>query len=751
MLLFLKNSQLGMAAVLAVISVPLAIYVHHIPPAILFGCILVLCILNVWINCSAPFLFLSFMSAAMVVWPTVAISTLMSVVTERYIYLLDVSVLAVLIAFIGGRCLCPKKLDPGCLFLALASGFLIAAIIFRDQLLYEPNLLIIFLLLASFVAANIGASNHNLPRLSRPVSLAFSVFLIATFFISNYGVRKPLPKLALIECFGKWAETKTPFTLEDITLQSGYSYSLMKEVLQSRYPLVSVEERSALKKTLDEVDAAIIVTPTIPLHPTDALALDNFIERGGRLVLIADHTDLYGHGRVINAYLNRFNTGVNYDAVFEPSNYHARLRLPNTTIQSVRPKSACSLQLGFNGFVFAWADRWVSEGADYNRPNFFGEMAWTSDDSFGRWPVGVIANRGKGAFVLWGDSTIFANFCIFQPEHLSVLGMLIEEGAFHARWNTYHKWLLIIAIFSLFFGRLTRSRVILFLAFGLTVVSGGYHLWDFDLQGFFPRDKRIDVYCERVLLDEPPPGSLPRENGFSSAYSHIARCGLWPLYRGERPGRSVESRSIWIAPWREISKADCSTLGSVCRIVVNDKIPHGNGIGFEPVYVGDGIAHPLNGYLGIGSQMRQQFVTKGNKHTMVRCATSIFAANGVMTDRYFGDWWVTTEISPYRTFMLKEFFNWLIAGKAISRFVYPDAGVGSGDKEWLIRVDSGRHGTEKMLVRPFEEDKRFVYLGAGIWSLYEETSEGSFLLGGPETSDDWLITRNTRWGAQRLK
>lgn len=334
-----------MAAVLAVISVPLAIYVHHIPPAILFGCILVLCILNVWINCSAPFLFLSFMSAAMAVWPTVAISTLMSVVTERYIYLLDVSVLAVLIAFIGGRCLCPKKLDPGCLFLALASGFLIAAIIFRDQLLYEPNLLIIFLLLASFVAANIGASNHNLPRLSRPVSLAFSVFLIATFFISNYGVRKPLPKLALIECFGKWAETKTPFTLEDITLQSGYSYSLMKEVLQSRYPLVSVEERSALKKTLDEVDAAIIVTPTIPLHPTDALALDNFIEKGGRLVLIADHTDLYGHGRVINAYLNRFNTGVNYDAVFEPSNYHARLRLPNTTIQSVRPKSACSLQL----------------------------------------------------------------------------------------------------------------------------------------------------------------------------------------------------------------------------------------------------------------------------------------------------------------------------------------------------------------------------------------------------------------------
>ncbi len=73
-----------------------------------------------------------------------------------------------------------------------------------------------------------------------------------------------------------------------------------------------------------------------------------------------------------------------------------------------------------------------------------------------------------------------------------------------------------------------------------------------------------------------------------------------------------------------------------------------------------------------------------------------------------------------------------------------------GVAEWLIRSESGNYRHERMSVIPYEDDKNYVYIGSGAWSLYEKSEKGEFLVGGPELSDDTYLSGIARGAAADL-
>jgi len=91
------------------------------------------------------------------------------------------------------------------------------------------------------------------------------------------------------------------------------------------------------------------------------------------------------------------------------------------------------------------------------------------------------------------------------------------------------------------------------------------------------------------------------------------------------------------------------------------------------------------------------------------------AAEGVITDSSIGDQWITTNISPYRSFILEEWSNWLNRKNDIQRFFYPPPGVTEGHEKWFIRAEGKDFLKRKMKVTPDKKDMRFVYIGSGIW------------------------------------
>ena len=751
MISYIRNNQLIKVTLLSVLIIALVKVFYFIPSIYFYMFLTVLLILNFYNKyLSNIFIFFSLFIAAMSLLPNVCMASIAPYVDNKYIHIISTLSVICLISFVGGNILIQKKGNQ-LLLLCISLICFLGAYLFKDVLVYEKLLLMSYFLLVAILFVCLGShyswGAHNY-CITRFKNITFLLCLIAVFIFSNYIIKKPMSKVGLIECFGQWASTKAHYTINDITLKSGYSYSLMKEVIGNKYSLVSIDSRNKLTSVLPTLDAAIIITPTIPLDAQETRAVKEFVANGGRLVIIADHTDIYGHGRVLNSLLKGTGVHVEYDALFDESDYYKNVRLPNMQVRSVRPKTPCSVTMAKQGYVWGWATNFISEKADYIRPNFFGAFIWTADDIVGNWPVGGIAKYGEGEIVIWCDSTIFANFCLFQPDTLRFLGTLIEGGEILSIISPYGTWLLILFIIAILSGKYLRINAVAYCALGLVICSGSYYIWDSDPERFYTKDKRIDIYGDKDLFVEPPPKHIPNEGKFSSAYSHIARSGLHPLYKGDKPKNPVLNRSIWITSWDKVLNLDSKIFKSLWGVIIVDLDKNMSDIGFNEICVDDKISSVFTEFFKPEKQPRRMLVSSNSTHTILYNEVSIFAAYGVITDRYFGDWWITTNVSPYRLYMLNEWFEWLINKNDISAFVYPRIGIEQGKKDWLVRFDTKDIQKGKFLVHPYKKDQNYVYLGSGVWALYENSLSGEILLGGPETSDNYLRSGETRWAAK---
>ena len=740
--------KISRVLILSLAIVGLVKFFHFIPSFLVFSIILLFILLNFYRNFSGVLVFLAFSGTILATVPNIFLSLSTYFVGQRYANLLSTVSLVLLISFFGGKLLVSSSKEKRLYVLSLLIACVIAVFMFKEPLIYEADLSTLCFLIISIIGLTLGGSGHCHINIKRLHTIIFLGILVLAFLLSNVFIKRPLNNVGLIECFNEWANTDIDYTLTNISLEGGYSYSLMKKILEHKYTLFTVKDRARLKDTLSQVQAAIIMTPTVPPSPQELNDLLAFVASGGRLVVIADHTDVYGHGRVLNGLLSQADCSVEYNALFDSNDYYADVRLLNMPMLSIRPKTPCSFRIGKFGYVFAWADNWISESADYARPNFFGELIWTSDDLVGNWPVGAITTYKKGIVVTWGDSTIFANFCIFQPGHLRLLGTLLEGGEMLAHLIPFSLLLLAVFCFCISVSRLCRNDVIAFCSLGLIIFSGSYYLWDFDEQRFYPVDKRIDIYGGRHLFNEPPPKRLPGDFQFSSAYSHIARCGLWPLYRGEKPTMPAPVKSIWVTPWSQLKTIDSNVLKSLWGVVINEVDEEMDG-GFKSTFIDNNLPDVFREYF-LHSVRRKIWVAKDNSHTLFDNGVSIFIADGTMTDSYLGDWWITTRISPYRQYMLSEFFGWLVRKGKISMFHYPTVGVLNSEKDWIVKFENKEHANIKMQVERYEGDREYVYIGSSIWSLYEKNKDGEFLVGGPELSDDSSKSGSLRWAAQAV-
>lgn len=273
-------------------------------------------------------------------------------------------------------------------------------------------------------------------------------------------------------------------------------------------------------------------------------------------------------------------------------------------------------------------------------------------------------------------------------------------------------------------------------------------MWDSDYRRFYPMAKRIDIYGSEHLFAEPPPKGLPEDFQFSSAYSHIPRCGLWPLYRGDKPGDRVSVKAIWVTPWSKVKQVAPNILNSLWGIVINE-VDEAMNIGLKATYTDDDLAYMFGQYFQ-HAKRRRIWTDQGNSHCSSYNGVPLFVADGVMNDRYLGDWWITLPVSPYRKDMLSGWFNWLISKNKIAVFPYPRPGVEKSEKEWSVKFENRDFVKVKMEVKQYWKNKDYVYIGSGIWCLYEKTKEGEFLLGGPELSDDIFKSGYTRWAAEAV-
>ena len=152
---------------------------------------------------------------------------------------------------------------------------------------------------------------------------------------------------------GSWANPEVREKPDDSwDMENMYGYTELRRLLDAE--VINIGELS------NEIAEAWIITPTTPLKDEDATAIANWVAEGGHLIVVTDHTDIFGHARSIKPLLNEFGL-VTSTTAFIPKKSDDGAA---TGFGKVTPLKTSNTQSGSWLWPVATA-RWYEEDIDY--------------------------------------------------------------------------------------------------------------------------------------------------------------------------------------------------------------------------------------------------------------------------------------------------------------------------------------------------------------------------------------------------
>ena len=314
------------------------------------------------------------------------------------------------------------------------------------------------------------------PRLLKPV-LAFALgFAVATLI-----PLRNIDSVVFDEGHGPWETVEASFGPDDFGRNVNYTYSLL-----FKYAEKLVGKAEILKSTSHSLpsidDLLVLKVPTQEYHSDFIKTVAGWVKMGGRLIVIADHTDLFDTTQHLNQVLAPFNAKIASDAVFDSTG------MPNRTstslIASVLGRidalgtimpwqtGASISRLPLGAITLASFGSSFKEPADYSRLNRFGtfqprpSLAYTVPSAVVAFPSGL------GSVTIILDSTPWSNFSLFRVPYKDLFRRIL-----HVQEHVSALWLLglgavVTFILGATYAVTHRSSVLLLGAAALGVTLG---------------------------------------------------------------------------------------------------------------------------------------------------------------------------------------------------------------------------------------------------------------------------------------
>jgi hypothetical protein len=251
-------------------------------------------------------------------------------------------------------------------------------------------------------------------------------------------------RVLIDDAHSDWEWTSLRFDRTTYGRQSTYSYYCLLDFLAHHYSVAANSDAELTDALLAGTDVLILKTPTRPYLESERDAIVRFVERGGGLLLISDHTNLFGMTTYINPIGEPFGVEFQMDDTFDlttgrPSSYvpprlgahPAVVHMPGMEFEtscSLRPTRALRPIIAGRGLG--------SEPVDYSHVNFFGNIVPEPNERWGVLLQAASAVRGQGRVAAFTDSTIWSNFSVYfkgKPE--LVLGLVEFLNRRPGRWE----------------------------------------------------------------------------------------------------------------------------------------------------------------------------------------------------------------------------------------------------------------------------------------------------------------------------
>ncbi|HEV2969428.1 MAG TPA: DUF4350 domain-containing protein [Pirellulales bacterium] len=303
-----------------------------------------------------------------------------------------------------------------------------------------------FLRMAGGGKAVASAGGHAMPaptwrRAAAALAAAAAVALfVAGQFWDPPGARKT-GRVAVDERHSNWERTDRAMDTEWYGQMSAYNYYCIYDYL-SRFYEMSRVTAPLDDATLDRLDVLIVKTPTSRYEPQEIAAIVRFVERGGGLMLIGEHTDVFHTGEYLNEISRNFGFSFRYDCLFGIDSpfdeLYVRPLIAHPIAQRMPPldfEISCSLDPGTSsGEVVMSATGLWNLPPDYFATNYYPQVFAPNsqqvdarpDARYGAWIQTWATRHGQGRVVAFTDSTQFSNFSTFEPGKPEVMLGMVE-------------------------------------------------------------------------------------------------------------------------------------------------------------------------------------------------------------------------------------------------------------------------------------------------------------------------------------
>ena len=266
----------------------------------------------------------------------------------------------------------------------------------------------------------------------------------AFLFIGYVGYWSPgtvkKGRVLLDERHSDWEKSNRRYDTSWYGNESGYNYWSLSDLLSYYYTIdknddrydeagekiVAYTTRPLTMDYLQDYDVLLLKNPTYPYTQEEVDDIVKWVEQGGGLFLMGEHTNVFGSSVPLNTLGRRFGFYFRYDSVFDIEEkfeqlWHVPRYLACPVVQNQRNflfATSCSIQplhyLRRTRNAVVAGGLW-SLPIEYASGNFYPQVKTRTDMTYGPLVQMITATRGKGRVIGFSDSTTFSNFSSQLP------------------------------------------------------------------------------------------------------------------------------------------------------------------------------------------------------------------------------------------------------------------------------------------------------------------------------------------------
>ncbi len=228
----------------------------------------------------------------------------------------------------------------------------------------------------------------------------------------------------VVERCSGWEPTDVPYDENSYGEKASYTYRLIYDYASHYFTMSRLERSTPIDaESLAACDVLVLKTPTERLSKGEVDAIVRFVEHGGGLLMIGDHTNVFRSTTYLNDVARRLGFTFRNDLLFRVGDAYEQpfpvAAVAHPAVMHVDRMDlavSCSIDPGLSwGRAATLGSGLWSLPPQYEHSNYHPPAEYRPQMRVGPFVQLWAARFGKGRVLAFTDSTIFSNFCIFQP------------------------------------------------------------------------------------------------------------------------------------------------------------------------------------------------------------------------------------------------------------------------------------------------------------------------------------------------